>query len=85
MTFELRDSQDPVFLAKSLSGNTFDFGLSASDFLVIGILGIISSLIAMFRPCVVMCSVCRRHDYSKDYMDRVIEPRRRHYLSDPNV
>ena len=73
-----------MFLAKSLSDNTFDFGLSARDFFVIGILGMASSLIAMFRPCVVMCSVCRRHDYSKDFKDTVIQPSRRHYTSDPS-
>lgn len=72
VSFSLRNGRDPVFLAKRLSDNSFDFGLSARDFFVIGILGMVSSLIAMFRPCVVMCSVCRRHDYSKDFKDTVI-------------
>ena len=66
VSFALRDANDPMLLAKTLSNNSFDFGLSAQDFGVIGFLGLISSLLMMFRPCVVLCSVCRKHDYHKE-------------------
>lgn len=63
VTFTVRDSTDPMFKAKALSHNSFDFGLSAVDFGIMGVLGLISSILLMFRPCVVMFNVCRKHDY----------------------
>lgn len=59
VTFEVRSSQDPMLLAKKLSNNSFDFGLSAHDLQAIGFLGLIISVLLMFRPCIVICSIRR--------------------------
>ena len=65
VTFTVRHAGDPMFLAKSLSDNSFDFGLSAHDSAALGFLGVIISLLLMFRPCIVICSI-RRIPHYKD-------------------
>lgn len=59
VSFEVRSSNDPMLLAKQLSDETFDFGLSSHDLQAIGFLGLIISILLMFRPCIVMCSIRR--------------------------
>jgi len=65
VTFTIRNSEDPMFVAKDLSGATFDFGLSSHDLTALGFLGFIISLLLMFRPCIVVCSI-RRIPHYKD-------------------
>ena len=61
--FTIRNSMDPMLLAKNLSNNTFDFGLSSHDLGAMGFLGMIISCLLMCRPCVVMCSIRRIPKY----------------------
>ena len=63
VSFTLRHSDDPMFIAKSLSNNTFDFGLSAHDLAALGFLGLIISLLLICRPCIVVCSIRRIPKY----------------------
>ena len=92
VTFTIRNSKDPMFVAKDLSGATFDFGLSSHDLTALGFLGFIISLLLMFRPCIVVCSI-RRIPHYKDLerqreaqaiydpdLESVIRRRRRYQL-----
>ena len=59
ISFTVRSASDPMLAAKMISGNTFDFGLSSHDLAALGILGCLISLLLMFRPCIVVCSIRR--------------------------
>lgn len=68
-----------MLLAKELSNNEFDFGLSSHDMTALGFLGFIISLLLMFRPCIVVCSI-RRIPHYKD-----LEKQRESEFYDPEL
>jgi hypothetical protein len=59
----VRNIDDPMLMARSLSNNTFDFGLSSHDLAAAGFLGVVISILLMFRPCIVICSIRRIPKY----------------------
>lgn len=65
MSFVVRNGKDPMILAKQLSGETFDFGLASDDLFVLGILGVVISMLMMVRPCVVLCAIRRIPNFSE--------------------
>lgn len=52
-----------MLVARQLSDNTFDFGLSSHDLAAAGFLGLIISILLIFRPCIVICSIRRIPKY----------------------
>jgi len=63
--FTVRSARDPMFAAKRLSNNTFDFGMTAHDLAAAGFLGMIISTLLIFRPCIVICSIRRIPRYQE--------------------
>ena len=79
VSFTLRNSEDPMFIAKSLSNSSFDFGLSSHDLAALGFLGLIISLLLICRPCIVVCSIRRIPKYQD------LEKMREGEISDPEL
>jgi len=87
ITLEVRSKEDPMLLAKKLSKESFDFGFSAHDLRAIGCIGFFISMLAMCRPCIVICSVRRIPNYQELVKQDEIDPelesvirRRRNYM-----
>ena len=55
--FQVRNGRDPLLVAKSLTGDSLDFGMSAHDLRVIGGLLIVISLLAGIRPLVILSQI----------------------------
>ena len=55
--FQVRNGRDPLLVAKSLTDDSLDFGMSAHDLRVIGVLLIIISVLAMVRPVIILSQV----------------------------
>ena len=95
VSFTVRSEWDPMLLAKNLSDNTFDFGMSSHDLAAVGFLGLIISLLLVIRPCIVVCSIRRIPKYQdlermQDHqpvadpeLESVIRRRRRIYSNNP--
>ena len=79
VSFTLRHGDDPMFIAKSLTDNQFDFGLSAHDLAALGFLGLIISLLLICRPCIVVCSIRRIPKYQD------LEQMRENEVPDPEL
>jgi len=68
-----------MFAAKTLSNNTFDFGMTSHDLAAIGFLGMIIFTLLIFRPCIVICSIRRTpkyqdlEHYGRPYADPELE------------
>ena len=52
--FQVRNGRDPLLLAKSLTDDSLDFGMSAHDLRVVGALVVIISVLAMVRPVIIL-------------------------------
>ena len=63
MTFVVRSSSDPMLVAKNLSFNSFNFGMSAHDLRALSLIGLIASCLLICRPCMVVCSIRRIPKY----------------------
>ena len=65
VSFVVRSKEDPMLEAKKLSSNSFDFGFSTHDLRAIGFIGLFISLLMVFRPCIVICSIRRIPRYEE--------------------
>ena len=52
---KIRDGNDPYFEAEFLTDSTNEFGMSRSDLLAVGIVGLIVSVLLSFQPCWLFC------------------------------
>ena len=55
--FQVRNGRDPLLVAKRLTGESLDFGMSAHDLRVLGVLVLIISVLAAIRPLIVLCQI----------------------------
>ena len=55
--FQVRNGKDPLLVAKQLTDNSLDFGMSAHDLRVIGVLIIIISVLAGIRPIIIFSQI----------------------------
>ena len=79
VSFTVRHGDDPMFVAKSLTDNKFDFGMAEHDLAALGFLGLIISLLLICRPCIVICSIRRIPKYQD------LEKMRENELPDPEL